>query len=106
MFKVRLSDFVPGFRVGVADDQPGFRVEETKSGLQNPSAIDPNVVPAGAPAPWTPCVGGVCSEGGRFAGGGVIPHPLRPGQYLCPDCALKEYGIDILDPEILKLLDR
>jgi len=169
MFKV--SNTVPGFRVGIADDEPGFRIlgfdppsvpyelsspmallaahpylrvgdnppgmrgweasgaaftspfesglspwpfgTQTRSawalphlvasGLQIPAPVATNVVPVGAPP--TPCVGGECKKGGSYGNGGVIPHPRLPGQYLCPDCALKLFDLDIRDPDVRKMLD-
>jgi len=102
-FRVKVPDGQPGFRVGIPDEVPGFHVEQTNPGLENPFARDENIVPTGAPP--TPCVGGDCREGGRYGGYGVIPHPIRPGQYLCPSCALKLFDLDIRDPEVLKRLE-
>jgi hypothetical protein len=74
------------------------------SGLQFPAPVDTNVVPVGSPP--TPCVGGLCEEGGSYGNGGVIPHPILPRQYLCPECALKLFDLDIRDPEVRKMLER
>jgi hypothetical protein len=65
MFKPWLVDFVPGFHFGLSDDVPGFRVDEHGSPERNPSAADPNILPARAPP--TPCIGGWCTEGGEIA---------------------------------------
>jgi hypothetical protein len=73
-------------------------------GLQIPAPVDTKVVPVGAPP--TPCVGGLCKEGGSYGNGGVIPHPILPRQYLCPECALKLFDLDIRDPEVRKMLER
>lgn len=104
MLKPWLTDFVPGFRVGLADNAPGFHVDGVSSDSSSPSATDPNIVPTGAPS--TPCSGGWCKEGGRYAARGIIPHPQQPGKHLCPYCALKDFDMDIRDPEVRKLLDR
>jgi RHS repeat-associated protein len=53
----------------------------------------------------TPCVGGLCSEGGSYGNGGVFPHPIQPGKFLCPDCAKSIFDIDIKDPNDRKRLD-
>lgn len=68
--------------------------------------LDYNIIQVSGRAPLTPCTGGLCTQGGSQGQGGIIPHPTRPGQFLCPDCAIKLFDLDIRDPDVRKLLDR
>ncbi|WP_147156946.1 RHS repeat-associated core domain-containing protein [Reyranella soli] len=61
---------------------------------------------ASQPPVRTPCIGGLCSQGGSYGNGGLFPHPLRPGQFLCDYCAKQLFDLDVKNPEDRKLLDR
>ena len=128
-FRVGPPNDGPGFREGASDDVPGFNVRESGpssagfgasgrifdlSGNPYLSYADrrlqaESIWPTSSPrvrACQSPLAGvGLCTQGGTYGNGGVIPHPTQPGKFLCPDCALKLFDLDMSDPKVRDLLE-
>jgi RHS repeat-associated protein len=77
---------------------------EAVLGLPLPEPDQTSIIQIATKTPATPCTGGLCSQGGSHGSGGIFPHPLRPGQFLCEYCAKNLFDLDIKNPGDRKLL--